>query len=378
MSEEPDQDRTELLEGRPMTLQEFRGHIRLLSAVLGFGVLVLVASLLATLEDVLKPLLLAVFLCYLIVPGVNALERNRVPRRLGYVIMIGGSFALLYLIGQIIASNALLLAENVPVYQATLTGYAEQLEALAIRYKLILPDQAWKLEDVLSYLPFTTITEVIGSSTSLFVSILANLVAVIFFVVFILLEAERFSDRVRLAFNDETAERILAVLENINADVQSYIFLKVIVSAITGVLSTITLAVVGLDLYLFVGMMTFILNFIPYLGSLLSVLMAVSIALVQFNSPLIALWLAIILALVQLGIGNLLEPRLQGQRLNLSPLLIVTALAFWAWLWGPLGMLLAVPITASLHIVLEQFEYTHAIAVMMSGRSTPNSSSEEP
>ncbi|MEL6180687.1 MAG: AI-2E family transporter [Myxococcota bacterium] len=253
MSEEPDQDRTELLEGRPMTLQEFRGHIRLLSAVLGFGVLVLVASLLATLEDVLKPLLLAVFLCYLIVPGVNALERNRVPRRLGYVIMIGGSFALLYLIGQIIASNALLLAENVPVYQATLTGYAEQLEALAIRYKLILPDQAWKLEDVLSYLPFTTITEVIGSSTSLFVSILANLVAVIFFVVFILLEAERFSDRVRLAFNDETAERILAVLENINADVQSYIFLKVIVSAITGVLSTITLAVVGLDLYLFVG-----------------------------------------------------------------------------------------------------------------------------
>ena len=371
MSEDPNQEQPEPLEPHLMTLQEFRGHIRLLSAVLGFGVLVLIAAILHTLEDVLKPLMLAVFLCYLILPGVNTLEGYKVPRRLGYVVMISGSFALFYLIGQLIASNVRLLAENLPIYQQSLQEYAKQAEGLAIRYKLIIPDQTWQVEDILNLLPFTTITDVIGSSTSLFVNILLNLVTVIFFVIFILLEAERFSDRVRTAFDEDTSQKILGVLENINVNVQSYIFLKVVVSAITGGVSTVVLAIVGLDFYLFVGMMTFVLNFIPYLGSLMAVMLAVCIALVQFNSPLTALWLWFILTLVQLGIGNLLEPRLQGQRLNLSPLFIVTALAFWAWLWGPLGMLLAVPITASLHIVLRQFEYTHALAVMLSGGGAP-------
>lgn len=116
------------------------------------------------------------------------------------------------------------------------------------------------------------------------------------------------------------------------------------------------------------GVLTFLLNFIPNIGSVLATLPPVAVALFQTGSALNALLVALALIVVQMIVGNVLEPRLMGKGLNLSPLLVLLSLLFWGWMWGVVGMLIAVPLTAAIKIACEQLEATRPVAVLMSSK----------
>lgn len=157
------------------------------------------------------------------------------------------------------------------------------------------------------------------------------------------------------------------VYTDIVQKVRRYVGIKVAISGMTGVLVWATLSMIGLELASLFGILAFLLNFIPSIGSIIATLLPIPIAVAQFQSP----WLVILVVAVPGGIqnilGNIIEPKLMGEGLNLHPVTILLALSFWGLLWGVVGMLLAAPITAAIRIVLMQFDMLRPIGDVLAG-----------
>jgi AI-2 transport protein TqsA len=159
--------------------------------------------------------------------------------------------------------------------------------------------------------------------------------------------------------------------------VRGYIATKVLLSAATGMLVWISLSVIGLDLALAFGLLAFLLNFIPSIGSIIATLLPIPLAVAQFGGePWRMIAVIAIPGAIQMGIGNGLEPKLMGKELELHPITVLLTLSFWGLLWGLIGMLLAVPITAVIRIVLLRFETTRAIGDLLAGKLPTNENLE--
>ena len=156
--------------------------------------------------------------------------------------------------------------------------------------------------------------------------------------------------------------------ENINKQVKKYIFAKFITSLSTGVLTGIIYWFLGLDLALLFGTLTFLLNFIPALGSIIAVLLPLPVAFLQFDAPIMIVLIIILPTIVHIILGYIIEPKFFGKTFNLHPVTIIIALIFWGMIWGITGMLLAAPLTAIIRILFEQSDTTKPIALLLSGK----------
>ena len=150
--------------------------------------------------------------------------------------------------------------------------------------------------------------------------------------------------------------------------VKKYIFTKFITSAATGILTGIIYWLLGMELALIFGTMTFLLNFIPVLGSVIAVLIPLPVALLQFNDPTFIIYVLVLPSIVHIIIGNILEPKLFGETFGLHPITIILSLIFWGMIWGMIGVLLAAPITAIVKISFEKFETTLPFARLLEGK----------
>ncbi|QDT30541.1 AI-2 transport protein TqsA [Gimesia panareensis] len=154
----------------------------------------------------------------------------------------------------------------------------------------------------------------------------------------------------------------------IEKKIRSYISTKLIISLITGVLVGVTLSLFGLELALVFGILTFLLNFIPSVGSLIATLLPIPVAFAQFSGqPWIIAGVILIPGAIQMAIGNGIEPKIMGEGLQLHPVTVLLALSFWTLLWGPIGAILAVPITAGIRIVLMRFESGQTAGNLLAG-----------
>ncbi len=208
---------------------------------------------------------------------------------------------------------------------------------------------------------------IIGSFAAAIMGLAGNAGLVAIYVVFLLLEERYFGIKLRIMFPDADRHRkITRMLDAIQLQIRQYVYIKTMVSALTGILSYVVLLWVGVDYAPFWALLIFMLNYIPTIGSMIAVLLPTALSLVQFDTfgPFITLLVS--LGTLQVLIGNVLEPRLMGSSLNLSPLVVILALSFWGQMWGVTGMFLSVPITVISMIVLANFPQTRAIAVAMS------------
>ena len=351
---------------RRRTSEELRGYLRLFAIALAIVVAVLLTVVLDALATVLQPLAIAIFVGYLIYPGVRFFVRRHVPKPLAYTVAVVIIFFAFYLVGELVSSNFDRFLENLSSYQENLRRIEATVNHVAHELRLLLPEEQFRVDDILSNLPEGYLANALGGGTTFFLGFVGNLAVMAFFLVFLLLEVERLPERIELAYGPERARELLEVMRDINASVQRYIVLKVVMSAITGVLASCVMLAFGLDFWSLLGVFVFLFNFVPYVGSILATLAPMALALLQFDSAFTALWMGLSLTAVQLSIGNLLEPTIQGRSLNLSPLLILIALAFWGWLWGIAGMVLAVPIVVSLRIALEHIPRTRPLSILMS------------
>ncbi|MEW4561643.1 AI-2E family transporter [Bremerella sp. JC770] len=157
------------------------------------------------------------------------------------------------------------------------------------------------------------------------------------------------------------------IYAEIDRNVRKYIATKFFISAITGLMVWGCLAMIGMQFASMFGLIAFCLNFIPSIGSIIATLLPIPIAIVQFDSALMITLAIVLPGAVQMTMGNVIEPKIMGDGLQLHPATILLALAFFGMLWGPVGMLLAAPITASVRIVLMRFKTTEPIGRLMAG-----------
>lgn len=334
-----------------------------IAVFLGILVGIALISVLYLAQSIVLPFLVALFLAYLLDPIIRFLGRLRVPAWLAVCLALLGAFILLALVSTLFYVSALSFVKGYPQYEPKLRGLLSTITS-----QMELGPQDWQLADLRKYLASATVATTVLTSMGSFVALLGRLLLVFIFVVFILVGQQRLPRRMRRAFGDEEAERILQVLERITRQVQAYLGAKAIVSLVTGVLVNLLLMALNVDFAILWGTLAFILNFIPYIGSPVAAIPPILVAALKFDTLMPAVWIATGLTAINVVLGGFVEPRLVGQRLNLSPLLVILSLLFWGWLWGIAGMVLAVPILATIKIACENVPPLRFVSLLMSGR----------
>lgn len=332
--------------------------------VLSFVATVLAGAVLKTTAPVLVPFVISVLLSFIMEPVVDALERLRIPRGVAIFLVILLIGAGLYVIGYILFSSGRTILTLYPKYESR---FSEIYAWLAPVFQLPYDEHLTFLQNIWSQFNIRESVRSFALSTSqAFLVFLQNAVMVVLFIVFLLLESAHFTQKIGIAFENKLSTRIRRVSADTIVQVSRYLSVKFYVSLATGVLVTAGLWVVGIDFPILWGVISFILNFIPNIGSIAAGAGVGIFALVQFwPDPLpIAGAIAVMLA-VNMGIGNVLEPRIQGENLGLSPFVIVLSLLAWGWLWGFAGLVLAVPMTVILKIVCENVPVLEPVAILI-------------
>ncbi|HOP41148.1 MAG TPA: AI-2E family transporter, partial [Geobacteraceae bacterium] len=193
-------------------------------------------------------------------------------------------------------------------------------------------------------------------------NVLTNGFLILLTVIFILLEAASFSEKIGMFLEDP--ERSFKRLTLFFTNIQRYMAIKTVISIATGAAIAVWLAVIGVDYALLWGIIAFLFNYIPNIGSILAALPAVVLALIQLGASE-AMLATVGYLVVNMVVGNIIEPRVMGRGLGLSTLVVFLSLVFWGWVFGPVGMLLSVPLTMTVKIALDGSEETRWIAVLL-------------
>ncbi len=317
-----------------------------------------VAAALYWLRPVMVPFVLAVFIAYGLSPLVDlSVRRLRFPRVLAVAGTLALAFLLLLLLGGLISASVRQLASNSEAYQAQLSqllaSAAENLplERYGVSAELSL--------DRLSQIPASAVGNMLLGTTNALLDLLSKSILVLIFVIFLLI-------------GSGGREPLTGVWNEIESNIQRYLATKAALSAATGLVVGLVLSLLGVDLALVFGLFAFLLNFIPSIGSVIATLLPLPVVLVSPEiTPLTATLAIAIPGVIQLTIGNVLEPKIMGDTLDLHPVVIVIMLIFWGILWGIPGMLLATPITAVLKILFGRLEQTRPLADLLAGHLTP-------
>ncbi len=334
---------------------------RVLIPLVGIIALVAVGFVLKTAQAVILPLIIAWLLSYLLAPIVNFMVRHRVPTGAAVLAVVALLIGFFYLIGVFVQTRVLGFIDQYDAYAAQLTQIGSDVVARFNISENVLRDFDW--------------TNQIGRRLVLlsgsFVSILNNMILILIFLVFMLLGKPFTQYKVQQAFPEHQARKITEVTDSIALQISRYLSIKVLVSSVTALLAWLLLTMVGVDFPVTWAVFTFLLNFIPMVGSAVATIPPVLIAVVQFYP---GLWPAVIvlvgLLAIQQTMGSFIEPKLAGDSLNLSPVVILLSLVFWGWLWGIVGALLSTPIAAAIKIVCENIEGLRPVSVLMgSGRA---------
>jgi len=338
---------------------------KLVGIASAFVVFIILVLVLRELAAILQPLFIAVFFYYIGAPLIRELTARKVPSFIAYLVPIFIAVAVLLILGWIIGAYIDDLAANFPSYKLRIQKLAQSSLGFVYVHIPVIGDE---LKEALSKqtIPLGHLEKIIGTIIGNFVGFLSTSLLVIFFLIFINSEASSLPKRLIDAYGAKKADNILGIGRRINKGIIEYVYVKGLASLLVALLSTGAMLAFRLDLAILWGTLTFFGNFVPYVGSAMAVLFPIVIALLQFNSAGSVFALAICLIGFQILVGNFLEPKYAGQQLNLSPLVVLVSLVFWGWLWGVVGLLLSIPIMVSVKFVLENFDGTRDIAIMMS------------
>lgn len=318
------------------------------------------------LRSVLLPFVIAVLFSILFSPLVVNLKKRGIPTAVSLLVVLLTFALFLFLLSLLVYSSADSFVREFPKYEAKFTrildnGFQIILDAAA-RMNLTLEDVQWNEAFHLSSLT-SALTAGVGS----FLNLLNYLFLVLLFMLFILAGSGELEEKLVAAFPPSQAARITKVIRKIESRVRQYLLTKTLISLATGFLTFLVLWILGVDFPLIWGILTFLLNFIPNIGSMIAVAFPVALSFVQFDSIGQAILVLILLMVMQALMGNVLEPELMAFRMNLSALVVLVSLIFWGWLWGVLGMILAVPLMATVKIIFENVGPLQPIAILMGG-----------
>jgi len=346
-------------------------NIRAITYFLGFMVFVLFVVILITFRDILIPVTIAIFLTYLFHPLLEILRiKLRIPKFLALILIFILNFAVFYLLGLIFFSSFGGFSEKLLYYGDKLSSV---LMNILSPFNLTLRELEGFLGfhiqqfDISQLLKKLFDAGIIQGFVSSFSNMLTNFFVVMLFWVFMIMGKEKFEQRLKIAFSKSSVDTDKQI-QAINDQLQSYLIIKTLISLATGVTFTVILTIYGIDFALIWGLLAFVLNFIPNIGSLLATLLPVLIALLDFGFGFSSISLAALLLIAQNIFGNMIEPKFLGEKMDLSPVFILFSLIFWGWIWGIVGMFLAVPIASLMKIFCANIEALKPIAILMGSK----------
>lgn len=340
------------------------------NTLLALAAFVVVAAGIKLAAVIVVPFLLSVFLAILAGPPVFWLHQHGVPRWLAIltvILSIGGAVGM---VGLLAAASLSDFANSLPGYQARLLSAWEQalvsLEDWLARIGIQqISDSVWDQSDLNRI--FGTTAQFAGATLLQFGNILTKALVAVLTVTFMLLEAFRLPKKLQPLL--EQSGRTWGHFEAFARSVQKYLAIKTLTSLATGVAITLWVWILGVDYPIFWGLLGFLLNFIPNIGSFIAAIPAVLMAAVQYGGGT-----AFVVALGYVGInvviGGLVEPQFMGDGVGLSPLVVFMSLVFWGFLLGPVGMLLSTPLTISVKLALEGYPDARWIATLIDSGKT--------
>ncbi len=320
------------------------------------GFVIVVAGMRAA-ESILVPLLVSAFLAVISASPVFWLQQKRVPAPIAVLLVVLAALGLSLGFGALIGSSLDDFSEALPRYQTRLMQEVgpgiQWLQSLGIQLSE---------ETLLQYIDPGASMRMVAKMLSGLGGILTNTFLILLTVIFILLEASSFRHKVQAAFGDPTSA--IQQFSKLTTAINNYLGIKTIMSFGTGLTVTFWVAILGIDFPLVWGLLAFLLNYIPNLGSIISAVPAVLLGYIQYGVGT-ALLVAVGYVVINIIFGNVIEPRMMGRKLGLSTLVVFLSLVFWGWVWGPVGMLLSVPMTMIVKIALEGNETTRWIGILM-------------
>jgi len=307
--------------------------------------------------SIVVPFLLAVFVAIICLPALLWLQRKRVPTVLAVLIIVIAILVSALLVGALVGTSLNEFSAALPEYQQRLreetAALRRWLGGLGIEVSETVVHDMFD-PGIAMQLAANMLTGLTG--------VLTRGLLIVITVIFILLEASTLPAKLRTALRDPEASLggFALFVRNLNR----YLAIKTVISLITGVAVGVWVALLGVDYAVLWGLLAFLLNFVPNIGSIIAAVPAVLLAWLQSDVATAAAT-AVGYLVVNLVLGNLIEPRLMGRRLGLSPLIVFLSLLFWGWVLGPVGMLLSVPLTMILKIGLETNTDTRWVAVLL-------------
>ncbi len=298
--------------------------------------------------SLLVPFLLAAFLAVICAPAAFWLQRRKVPATLAVLMVVLGILGLEVLLAAFVGTSINAFLDNLPFYQQRLKEEAAGLLTLVGSLGLAIPDQS-----LLEMIDPGAAMRLVGNMLTGLGGVLTNTFLIMLTVVFMLLEAASFPVKIGAAFGD--VEQRFGYMRRFTSGVKQYLAIKTLVSLGTGIVVAIWVAAWGVDFPLLWGLLAFLLNYVPNIGSIIAALPAVLLGFIQFGLGR-ALLVALGYVVINVVAGNVVEPRFLGRGLGLSTLVVFLSLVFWGWVLGPVGMLLSVPLTMTLKIALETSE----------------------
>ena len=329
--------------------------------VVAASVIVVIAGLRQA-SQLILPFLTAVFLAVISLPVLVWLQRRKVPTPLAVFCTVAAAAGVVSVLGVVVGRSVNEFAQVARQYSARFQELANGIMAWADRVGL--PTSEWS---PLDYVNPEAVVDLLGGTLGALAGLLSNAFLVLLAVIFILFEAAGFRAKLRVAFGDGGGH--LERFGQMTLQIQNYLAIKTAVSLSTGLLAGLWVWALGLDFPLLWGLVAFIFNYIPNLGSIFAAIGPVLLSVLQFG-PGRAVVVAAGYVVINVVFGNVVEPMLLGRRLGLSTLVVFLSLVFWGWVWGPMGMLLSVPLTMMLKIALENTEDLRWVAVMLDANTS--------
>jgi AI-2 transport protein TqsA len=328
------------------------------NAVITFAAVMVIVYGLQMAKVVLVPFLIAAFLALITVRPMLWMQRHRVPAILAALIIVFAIMLLLFLVGAIVGSSVAEFTAALPSYQRRLDIIVQGvLQFIAATF-----DGDDSLQSLSDMIDPGWAMGLAASILNGLKDVLTNIFLIFFTMIFILLEASTAETKIEAAFgrSKQSLEAPRAFLSNLGR----YLGIKTLVSMVTGMTAGVLTWAIGLDFPLLWAMLAFLLNYVPTIGSIIAAVPAVLLALVQLGVPE-ATATVIGFAGINVLFGNLIEPRLMGYGVGISPLVVFIGLVLWGWIFGPVGMLLSVPLTMTLKLALESDSRTRWVAILL-------------
>lgn len=328
------------------------------SALVSFAAVIVVIYGMQLAKVLLVPFLIAAFLALITVRPMLWLQQRRVPSFLAALIIVFLMMFLLAIVGAILGSS-------IGDFTAALPGYQERLDVIkdgVIDFAIRHFNFDKSMENVGDMIDPGWAMGLVASILNSLKDVLTNAFLIIFTMIFMLLEVSSVGTKVEAAFgrSAESMQGPRVFLQNLGR----YLGIKTIVSTATGTCAGVLTWSLGLDFPLLWAMLAFLLNYVPTIGSIIAAVPAILLALVQLG-PGAAGATAMGFAAINVVFGNVIEPRLMGYGVGISPLVVFVGLVFWGWVFGPVGMLLSVPLTMTLKLGLESDARTRWVAILI-------------